>query len=219
LPLGVASMLISVSANMPRYFIQHFLGSRELGIYSALSYIPAGCIMVATALGQAVFARLSKYYYFGQTRGFSLLLAKSSLFCGGVGMLVLVVSALFGRTILTNLYRAEYAEHTELLLWLAAGAAVGCVAACFGCGMTAALHFKDQVLLLLIVLASSGIACAVLIPRWGLLGAAVAALISMTTQLLGSAAILFHGLRTRTPQLQGAPAERLHPVLEADPEG
>jgi O-antigen/teichoic acid export membrane protein len=219
LPLGAASMLVSVNANMPRYFIQHFLGSRELGIYSALTYIPAGCILIATALGQAVFARLSKFYALRESRNFSKLMIKSASFCCAIGGSVLLICVLAGHKILTILYRPEYAEHTNLLLWLVGGAAVGCVAASLGCAMTATLHFKEQVPLLLIVLLSSLVACVVLIPRWGLLGAALAPLVSMTTQLFGSALVIYYAMRSRAKQTDACLTAGLQPAFEADPKG
>jgi O-antigen/teichoic acid export membrane protein len=219
LPLGTASMLISLNANMPRFFIQHFFGSRDVGIYSALSYIPTGCILTATALGQAVFARLSRYYAFGQNRSFNLLMIKAACCCGAVGVTMLLVSAIAGHRMLMMLYRPEYAEHTSLLLWLGAGATVGCMAVSLGCTMTATLHFKEQVPLLLVVLLSSFVACLFLIPRFGLLGGALAALVSMTTQLFGSAFVICYAIRNRSKQPSCSLPAGLRPAFETDPEG
>src|SRR5207248_3287357 len=54
LPLGTISILISLSANIPRYAIQHYLGQHQLGIYSALNYIPTATLMITVALVYAV---------------------------------------------------------------------------------------------------------------------------------------------------------------------
>ena len=218
LPLGASSMLVSLNVNTPRYFIQHFLGSHDLGIYSALTYIPAGCIMTATALGQAVFARLSRYYAFGDKRNFNLLMIKSAGFCASIGGTVLVICVIAGHKILTILYRPEYAEHTSLLLWLVGGAAVGCIAASLGCTMTATLRFKEQVPLLLIVLSSSLVGCLFLIPRWGLIGASLVPLVAMTTQLCGSGLIIHYALRNRPKELCRSLPTQLKPAFEVDRE-
>src|SRR5208282_5174062 len=37
LPLGIVMMLISLNSNIPRYFIEHYRGERELGIFAALA--------------------------------------------------------------------------------------------------------------------------------------------------------------------------------------
>ena len=38
LPLGLVMMLISLNANIPRYFIEHYLGTEQLGIFAAMAY-------------------------------------------------------------------------------------------------------------------------------------------------------------------------------------
>ena len=39
LPLGFVMMLASLGTNVPRYVVEHRLGVRELGVFSAVSYI------------------------------------------------------------------------------------------------------------------------------------------------------------------------------------
>jgi O-antigen/teichoic acid export membrane protein len=40
LPLGVVTMLISFNANIPRYMISHYRSVSDLGVFSALGYLP-----------------------------------------------------------------------------------------------------------------------------------------------------------------------------------
>ena len=61
LPLGVIAMLLSFNANVPRYMIGHFRSVKELGIFSALSYILIAGTIVVTALGQSATPRLAQY--------------------------------------------------------------------------------------------------------------------------------------------------------------
>jgi O-antigen/teichoic acid export membrane protein len=203
LPLGFVSVLGSLNGNMPRYFIEHSLGAHELGIFSALNYIPAAALMVATALGYAVFARLSRLYFVGDIDGYKSVLAKATAVCGGLGIAGLLGAALLGKEVLTLLYRPEYAEHVDLLLWLMGVGAVGCVASCLGCAMSAASQFRVQVPLFLVVTASSGIGCYFLVPTRGLFGAAFAALIAMCVQLVGTAIVIHRALHKRARELSG----------------
>ena len=203
LPLGAVSVLGSLNGNMSRYFIQHSLGAHELGIFSALNYIPAGTLMVATALGYAVFARLSKLYFTGDLAGYKSVLMKATAVCAGLGVAGLFGSAVLGKQVLSILYRPEYAERIDLLMWLMAVGAVGCVASCLGCAMSAASQFRVQVPLFLIVTASSFIACYFLVPTRGLYGAALAALISMCVQLVGTALVIHRALIKRAQELSG----------------
>ena len=59
LPVGLVLMLISLSVNVPRYFISHHHGQRELGVYSAIANLMVAGTMVMTALGQAASPRLA----------------------------------------------------------------------------------------------------------------------------------------------------------------
>ena len=53
LPLGVSMMLISLNTNIPRYFIEHYLGERELGIFAAMAYLMVAGKTVVSALAQS----------------------------------------------------------------------------------------------------------------------------------------------------------------------
>ncbi len=60
LPLGFVMMLISLNANLPRYFIEHYLGQRDLGIFAAMAYLQVVGTTVISALGQSASPRLAK---------------------------------------------------------------------------------------------------------------------------------------------------------------
>ncbi len=215
LPLGVVAVLGSLNANMPRYFIEKSLGPGEVGIYSALSYIPAAALMIATALGYAVFARLSKLYFDGDLLGFEHMLAKAVAVCAVLGLGGLLGGAILGRQVLTLLYRPEYAAHVDLLLWLLGVGAVGCVTSCLGCAMSAASQFRQQPPLLLVVTGASLFACYLLIPRFGLRGAAIAALVAMCVQLCGTAMVIHRAIGKRADAMKPALEVGINPVLES----
>jgi O-antigen/teichoic acid export membrane protein len=70
LPLGIVAMLMSFNANVPRYFIEHYLGERELGIFAAMAYLMVVGGTVVGALGQSASPRLAKYYAAGHLYAF-----------------------------------------------------------------------------------------------------------------------------------------------------
>lgn len=216
LPLGVASILISVNSNSPRYVIEHVLGRRQLGIYSAISYIPAGTFMIATALGYAVFARMSKLFFEGNVAGFQKLLLKTGGICAAFGLTGFLGSALLGRQALMILYGREYAENSNLLLWLMVTGAVQCLTTCLGCALTAACQFSVQALLIAAVTATSLIASILFIPHMALLGAALAVLISAVVQLLGSGLLMFRAIQKRTHEMKGSNRTHFEAVLELE---
>jgi O-antigen/teichoic acid export membrane protein len=97
--------------------------------------------------------------------------------------------------LLALLYRAEYAEYADVFVWLMVASGVFYVASFLGYGMTAARYFKAQAPLFFAITVATVAACAVLVPGYGLIGAAFASLISMLAQLAGSLAVILRALR------------------------
>ncbi|MBE9015946.1 polysaccharide biosynthesis protein [Chroococcidiopsis sp. CCALA 051] len=189
LPLGFVMMLISLNINIPRYFIERYLGERELGFFAAIGYFMLAGTMVVNALGESANPRLAKYYATGDSLAFRTLLLKLvgiGISIGGIGVLVSVVA---GRQILTLVYRPEYGEYTGILILLMLATAVNYVASLLGYGMTAARYFRIQIPLFALVTAISAVVCFLLIPHNGLQGAAIALLIAAVVQVILSLAV------------------------------
>ncbi len=197
LPLGIVMMLISLNANIPRYFIDHYWGERELGIFAALAYLMVAGNTVVAAMGQSASPRLAGCYAEGNARAFRRLLVKLVGLGAGLGIVGLLVALIAGRFILTLLYKPEYAEHADLFAWLTTAAAVSYVASLMGYGITAARCFRPQLPLFGFCGAVSALACLVLVPRIGLKGAVWAVLASLIVQMAGTAAIMNHSQRKK----------------------
>jgi O-antigen/teichoic acid export membrane protein len=194
LPLGIAAMLISLNANIPRYFIEHHLGAQHLGIFAAMAYVMLACNTLMAALGQSASPRLSQYYAAGNRRAFGSLLIKLlsfGLILGGAGVLI---AAVMGRAVLTLLYGPQYAEYAVVFRWLMIAAAISYVASFMNYGMVAARYFRVQTPLFLATSVITTLACALLIPNYQLLGAAYATVIAMSFQLAGAAVIVAHAV-------------------------
>jgi O-antigen/teichoic acid export membrane protein len=202
LPLAIVSVLVSVNGYIPRYVLESYLGKRDLGMYSAINYIPAGCFMVATALGYTVFARLSKFFGHGDLAGFRQLLFRIAGIYGALGVAGVIGAAVVGRKVLSIVYRPEYAQHVDLLRWLMVVGAVQCLTMSMQSGLTAAAQFRVQVPLFAGVAATSLLGCLLLVPRMGLAGAALAALISSLVQLCASATLVWRTLARRARELK-----------------
>lgn len=195
LPLGFVMMLISLNANIPRYFIEHHLGEHELGIFSALSYLMVAGNIVVGALGQSASPRLAKYYAAGKRKDFQNLLVKTVLIGALLGGISILMAAVAGKEVLTILYRPEYANHVYLFMLLMVAAGVGYVASFLGYAMTAAQFFRVQMPLCIVVTGTSAILCLWLVPIQGLIGAAIALIVSAIVQVIFSLVIIFHVLQ------------------------
>lgn len=194
LPLGFVMMLISLNSNIPRYFIEHYLGERELGFFAAISYLMVAGGMVVNALGESANPRLAKYYVAGDSTAFRTLLFKLVGIGGLLGGVGVLVTAVAGRQILTLLYRPEYAEYANLLVWLMVVTGINYVSSFLGYGMTAARYFRIQMPLFALVTAISATVCLWLIPTTGLLGGAIALLIAAVVQAIFSLAVILQAL-------------------------
>lgn len=197
-PLGIIAALVSLQTHMPRYFVQHVLGERELGIFSAIGFMLAAGSLAVVSLGQSAFTRLARSYATENLAEFRSLLGKL-LVCGAtIGLCGIIVAKVAGREILTFLFRPEYAERADLLPWIMLVGSIGYLAQFLGFGMTAARYYHSQVFLFILANISVAVASYVLVPRQGLRGAIFAMLISAVAQLVGSVIILMMGLRNRT---------------------
>ena len=189
-------MLLQLNANIPRYFIEHYLGERELAFFGAMAYLmlPGNMVLVA-ALGQAATPRLARYFAAGQNREFLMLLLRMlGLVALGAALAVLAI-LIAGKMVLTLLYTAQYAQHLDVLFWVTIEAGLGFLCAVLAYAMTATRRFRSQAPLSGITVLISITACTMLISRFGLRGAAFGMLIATSFQLLGSIGIVMLALR------------------------
>jgi O-antigen/teichoic acid export membrane protein len=196
LPLGLVMMLISLNTNIPRYFIEHSLGVRELGIFGALSYLMVAGSMVVGALGQSASPKLAKYYAAGNKSGFEKLiwqLMGIGFLLGVVGVLVALVG---GKPLLTLIYGSEYAQNLDVFVWLMVATGIGYMSSFQGYTITAARYFRIQMPLFALVTGISAISCLFLIPYQGLRGASIALVISALVQFALSSGVTYHAIYT-----------------------
>lgn len=197
LPMGVVMFVLSLNANVPRYVIAAFGSESQLGIFSALAYLLVAGTTVVAALGQSASPRLAKLFASGELDGFLSLLRKLTGIGFLLGLLGTALSYFAGRYILTMVYTAEYSEYEDILTILSLSAGFSFASSFMGYGMTAARKFKSQVPLFLMVGVVTFAFCILLIPRYGLIGAAWALVGSGTVSLLGSGLIVRNAVAER----------------------
>ncbi len=193
-PFGLVMLLLSLTSNIPRYFIQHDLGEAALGYFAAMAYAFVAGNTIVAAMGQSAVPRLSRMFHTDQP-AFVRLLRRMALLAGILGVAGVGLAILFGSAILRVLYRADYANYKPLFVWLMVAAALAYVASIFGYGMTAARAFRPQVPLYSVVAITAAVSCWLLIPRLGLMGAAYAAFIAAIVSSGGGAYVVLRALR------------------------
>jgi len=189
-PLAAVMLLNSLCTNMPRYFVDHYLGVRELGIFSAAaSLVSLGNTMV-NAIGQAVTPRLAKLMAWEGRQKFASFSFGLMGFGAALGVCAVACAVLLGPWVIRLMFRPEYAQHNGLLVLLMVAGGVGYVASMAGYAVTAARSFQPQAPVFALATLVTLAACAWLIPGRGLPGAALAVCISSAAQLAGLGFVL-----------------------------
>jgi O-antigen/teichoic acid export membrane protein len=189
-PLGVVMTLGSLNINLPRYILEQKLGAAQLGIFASLAYLLTVINLVVIALGQSVCTRMARLFADCDIAQFKALLGKLILFAIALGTGALGMGSVFGKDILTLIYRPEYAEHLNLLLLLLVDAIFVAIGSFFGFGMTAARCFRSQMPIMSATLVTTVVFTLVLIPHFGLMGAGCALLIASLVRVATSYVVL-----------------------------
>jgi O-antigen/teichoic acid export membrane protein len=182
LPLGCVAGISSLAFNVPRYFIEDGLGATALGHFTALSYLFVAATQPVLALGMAVNPRLGRHFV-TDLGAYRRLTWRTMLIAGGMGLLGIAACALFGPSMLTLVYSPEYATQEVVLIWLAAATGVGFLGQALSYAVTAARRLPEQLPIALLSLAVCTVGSYLLVPRYGLVGAAWAVLATEATKL------------------------------------
>jgi O-antigen/teichoic acid export membrane protein len=196
LPLGVVVMLISLSTNVPRYFLSHHRGEYELGVFSAVANFMAIGMSVMGALGQVFAPRLARSYSGGDRAAFRrqarfLLGVATALGVTGFG-----IAALLGRPLLTLIYTHEYASAQSVLMPLMLAAFANYLLAVFGFMVNAAGLFRPQVPLQVLNVCAVAVACRIAVPTYGTIGAAWAIVVATAATLIPGVMLAIYTMHT-----------------------
>ncbi len=194
LPLGLSTMLLSLNTNIPRYFIERYLGEEALGVFAAMVYLMVAGNMVIVAIGQAASPRLASYYTTQQFKKFYRLLSKLLLVSLFLGLFGIVAVIFFGREILVIFYGLKFSSNLDILAWIMLAATLHYLGSSLGYAITATRHFHRFLLPYSGISLVAVITSAMLIPSYKLLGAAwVTGLVGLTTCVVPL--FLFYQLR------------------------
>jgi O-antigen/teichoic acid export membrane protein len=202
LPLGTVMALGSLYTNIPRYVLEHYQGASRLGIFASLAYLGTASTLLINALGQSASARLSRMFAERQFDRFKSLLRNFVLLGVAIGIVGIPAAALFGRYVLSVVYRPEYGNYLNVFLVIIATTSFLAVASFLGYGLTAARCFRMQVVVIGTSTIITGLLSLLLIPRFGLMGAAFALFVASSAQVVGFAILLGVALRMAQKCLQ-----------------
>jgi O-antigen/teichoic acid export membrane protein len=214
MPLGLSAAIGSVQANLPRYVIAAYLGPAALAIFTALAYLPTLGNLVVNAAAQAALPVLARDLKASQA-SYRSRLRRLVLSGTALGVASVAGTALVGRSALTWIYSASYADQIAVLLWLMAAAGVSYAFVFLGTASTARMRFGSQCLISATGLAVVAAAVVPMVSRYGLVGAACALLAGAVVEACGYIILTVYDLTAR-PRRNRTVA---HPRLAAGPFG
>jgi O-antigen/teichoic acid export membrane protein len=194
LPLGLVVMLVSLNSSITRYFVQGYLGERQLGIFAALAYVQGAAATVEDAIAQSALPHLSRSFASNNRHAFRTLLLQLLVSGAALGICGVIAAAAVGRPILSIVYGPEYAGQVKVFFWVMMAIGVNFLGSFMLYAVTAARYFRSQLPLSLTVTLSSLIACAWFIPKYGLQGAAYTLLTAALVRAVLAAVLLTHAL-------------------------
>jgi O-antigen/teichoic acid export membrane protein len=210
LPLGLAAMLVALNANQPRYFVEKMLGEQALGIFAALAYFLVAGSIAVNAICDSAMPQLAEHYARGEMGAFMRLLRRLVALAAGIGAAGVLVTLLGGRLLLGWLYGPEYATAAAAFDWIMVAGLSTYVASVLANALIAARRFGAQLILLTFVGLVTAGACALLIPRWGLTGAALALTFAAAVNACGAAVLIMLAWRSRPDAAAAGGEERHH---------
>lgn len=213
-PLGIVMGIISLQTNIPRYALQVFQGEEAVGYFGALAYPMAAVGMASNAMGQTASPLLARLFL-TDLASFKRLVWKLSALAACLGILLVAGVLLFGRVFL-SVYGAGYSDYQASLLVLSVATAIQLIASCWGYALTAARSLRIQVPIVITSSLLTGIAAVFLVPRWGVQGAAFAAVATSLSMLGLFSAATFSAIRKRMLNLahqnSGKGLDGFHPA-------
>jgi O-antigen/teichoic acid export membrane protein len=198
-PLGIVLLLASVASNMPRYWIAQLLNEHSVGLFAAIASLGTAANLIVNALGQAATPKLARLHAAGDRLAFLHLTLKLSALGLALCAAGIAGSLLLGPQLLRLAYGPEFQQQTKLFAAIMAACGLGYVASLLGYALTAARVFAAQVPLQIVTMLTTAAGCALLIPSWGLTGAAAGVGAGNLVQALAEAWLLARNTRSLEP--------------------
>jgi O-antigen/teichoic acid export membrane protein len=184
LPLGIAHMIASLNANIPRYIIEYSFGLKELGIYAAIIYIIVAGNNIIIALSNTLLPILSTSFNDANIKRFLMIHLTVILLIIVLGFFALSTIYLFGKEILNIVYGYEFSVYSKEFFFITLVGIVMYIGKFLEAGLSATRKFKVQPYINLITFVLVFIASLLLVPKFGIIGACYALLIAESMQLI-----------------------------------
>jgi O-antigen/teichoic acid export membrane protein len=187
---GAIVGLNSLTLNIPRYIIDYMMGTVPLGIFTGLASMMRIGTYVELALVQATQAKLSQFTRDGKTQSYRRMLGRTVIVAVMIGVVVMAMAWLVGGPVLTIAFSSQYAQYANSLVVLLLASALGHVAGVLKGATDASRRYAVQLPIFAVSVTVAVISGLVLVPQWGILGAAWSMVATKTAITVGYVLVL-----------------------------
>jgi O-antigen/teichoic acid export membrane protein len=196
LPMGTAAGLIGLGASVPTLFLDQWVDKIELGVFSAISLPVLGIGMVVAAASQVAAPRLATLIDAGDGRSAKRHIAQLIGFGWSIGLIATIGAVAAGGWLLSALYGEGYRSAANVLVILCFAATIRCGYSYVGVVLMVMRKPHVQLYVRVLALLILALGLWLLIPGYGIAGAAWAILIATLVEACAWAAILAFTWRT-----------------------
>jgi O-antigen/teichoic acid export membrane protein len=150
------------------------LGDRQLGVFCAIAAFATAGNVVHLALSQSAAPRLARYFQDGRIRSFRWLFAKLVGAYSAFGLTALLLAWVAGETLLRWFFRPDYVQYAPVLVYLMGSLIVAYLSGAVYTAMISVDMIRSQVPILCLNVGTCLLVGYLLVPAWGLAGAAAA---------------------------------------------
>jgi O-antigen/teichoic acid export membrane protein len=206
MPLAWTSGLISLSANIPRYFLDGMHGKESVAIFAIAAAPLILANMLVGSVAQATLPRASTFFQTGELAGFHRLGMRITVVNIVFGLACAAGFALAGEWMIVVFFTPEYTAAVPLIVIMSIGTALGGFGAYGGIVLAAGRRFSLQLCNVILMVALQLVVSWVLIGRYGVLGAGWSELIryAASALFLLVSGLLVMNARQRTAPMKAA---------------
>lgn len=195
LPLGIAVMLVSLQTNIPRYFLEYYSSIEFVGIYTIFYYFLVIGGIIINSVCQYLSPYFSEYYQTLNTNKLKAIIIQAFFISLILGLIGLLISLPLHKFIIQTIYGDGYVEYSYLLPYIMLAAVFSYLSVVSGYLLTSLKMLKIQMPVFILLAFLTLLYSYVLIPSYGLLGAAYTTILSAATQFLVTSIIVLKRIR------------------------
>jgi O-antigen/teichoic acid export membrane protein len=182
--VACALVISSLFVYLPNFFLNQQMGVESAGYFATISYFLVAGGIVVNSVSQVITPKLAIYYQHREQNAFIRLVKQLCLIGLSLGLLGVGVAWLLGEFFLELFYTPFIAQFHEVLTVLMLAAGVRYIYIFVGTALASIQSFAVQTNIYAAGLSVLALCCYLLIPEFGLYGAAYAMLIATLTECL-----------------------------------